>query len=83
MSWSLALGADGVWKSVQQSGCAGVPYSYATKEEAENMLGICYPDQVREARLFGSPKVRVLEVRDDTYEKDEFGCVEAVPVDDH
>lgn len=39
----------------------GQPYKYGTKAEAERMLGICYPDQIREHRLGGQQVVRVVE----------------------
>lgn len=39
----------------------GEPYKYGTKEEAERMLGICYPDQVRAHRLGGEQVARVVE----------------------
>lgn len=46
-------------------GPAGEPrYEYDTREEAERMLRICYPDQLRLDRLDGTPgaRVRVVEV---------------------
>lgn len=39
----------------------GQPYQYGTKAEAERMLAICYPDQIREHRLGGAQAVRVVE----------------------
>ena len=38
------------------------PYEYGTREEAESMLRICYPDQLRDQRLGGEETVRVVEV---------------------
>ena len=38
------------------------PYEYATEAEAWNMLNICYPDQIREQRLFVEENARVIEV---------------------
>jgi len=41
----------------------GKPYEYATRQQAEHMLHICYPDQLREDRLggltFDDPTCRV------------------------
>lgn len=39
----------------------GQPYKFGTRDEAENMLRICYPDQVRSARLGGERTVRIAE----------------------
>lgn len=49
------------WKSISMSGHP--PYEYPSKDEAEKMLRICYPDQVREDRLAGKRILtRVIEV---------------------
>ena len=39
----------------------GMPYQYSSKEEAYNMLCMCYPDQVIAARLGGNKTVRVFK----------------------
>lgn len=39
----------------------GQPYKYSTKAEAEHMLAICYPDQIRSQMLGGEQVVRVAE----------------------
>lgn len=40
----------------------GKPYEYPTEDKAWEMLNICYPDQIREQRLFGEELVRVVEL---------------------
>jgi hypothetical protein len=40
------------WKSVCPTG--GQPYNFSTQEEADRMLRMCYPDELRE-------NVRVIE----------------------
>jgi hypothetical protein len=50
------------WTSIKCSG-EKTPYRYETKEEAERMLDICYPNERREDRLDGTNKrCRVVEV---------------------
>ena len=39
----------------------GQPYKFGAKAEAERMLRICYPDQIRAHRLGGPQVVRVVE----------------------
>lgn len=62
--WVMELRIDGAWKPIQ-----GVdmryPYYFKTKAEAERMLRICYPDQVRDARLGFDSIVRVREESDE------------------
>lgn len=58
--WIMEVLVKGEWRAVRPTG--GDPYKYETKEEAEDMLRMCYPDQVREIRLGGDPEVRVREV---------------------
>jgi len=48
------------WTDICPSG--GEPYEYDTREGAETMLRICYPDQLREERLGAPQTVRVREV---------------------
>jgi len=52
--WGMQLKLDGEWTWIHPTG--GEPYRYDTKEEAEDMLRICYPD---EHRLGGEAIVRV------------------------
>ena len=40
----------------------GKPYQYDTEQKAREMLEICYPDQIRQARLGGEGTVRVVAV---------------------
>jgi hypothetical protein len=47
------------WQDLRPAG--GQPYRYPTKQEAEHMRRLCYPDQVREERLGGDPVTRVVE----------------------
>jgi len=60
MPWIMELktGTD-KWAAIGPSG--GKRYEYATEDEARRMLGICYPDQLREERLGGAQRVRVRE----------------------
>lgn len=64
MAWQMQIkvhvGEERQFQSVHPVG--GKPYEYATEEEAWNMLNICYPDQIREQRLFGEENARVIEV---------------------
>ena len=58
MSWEMQIhmGEEKGWVSVQGSHLPN-PYRYETKEEAERMLCICYPDPALERE-----KKRVVEV---------------------
>jgi hypothetical protein len=47
--------------SIDLRPAGGQPYRYPTKQEAEHMRRLCYPDQVREERLGGDPVTRVVE----------------------
>jgi len=53
MPWQMQinLGTEDkpAWKSISMEGHP--PYEFDTKEEAESMLDVCYPDQCREDRL--------------------------------
>lgn len=46
------------FQSVRHTG--GKVYEYPTADQAWHMLDICYPDQIREQRLFGEELVRVI-----------------------
>lgn len=56
----VTLNGEEEWRSIRPSG--GKPYVYETREEAERMLRICYPNEVTEIRLGAKPMVRVLYV---------------------
>jgi len=60
----ILIGPEGKeeWKATHPS--RGEPYRYDTKDEARRMLAICYPDQLREERLSGTPFSKIVEVRD-------------------
>jgi hypothetical protein len=63
MSWAMQIHIENRgWFDVTPT-LSNKPYSYDTREEAEKMLSICYPDQLREERLGGPQVVRVLEVQ--------------------
>lgn len=47
----------GDWQDVRPT--AGEPYEYPTREAAQRMLGICYPDHLLIERLGGPQVVRV------------------------
>lgn len=55
----MQVNLSGKWVLIAPTN--GAPYRYGTRAEAENMLGVCYPDQIREHRLGGPQKVRVVE----------------------
>uniref|UniRef100_A0A6H1ZV49 Uncharacterized protein n=1 Tax=viral metagenome TaxID=1070528 RepID=A0A6H1ZV49_9ZZZZ len=61
LSWEMQVLVDGEWRSVKPGG-SSEPYRYPDKESAARMLRICYPDQLREARLGGEPTVRLIGV---------------------
>lgn len=60
MKFRMQVLVNGAWSFVRPAG--GEPYEYDTEDEAQKMLRICYPDQLREDRLAGTPgaQVRVL-----------------------
>lgn len=53
-------GSGRTWYAVH--GGNGEPYSYPTARRAGHMLRVCYPEQLRDARLGGDPEVRITEV---------------------
>ena len=57
MAFGIQIKIKGEWLNVAPTG--GDPYRYATKPEAEHILWICYPDQLRTQRLGGEVTVRV------------------------
>jgi hypothetical protein len=63
MSWEMQVKVGDEWRSVRPTGSED-PYRYPDKESAAKMLRICYPDQLREARLGGDPVVRLKEVEE-------------------
>ena len=56
--YALQVKVNGVWENVRAMGSPTF-YTYTTRTEAEYMLRICYPNQVRR----GKKCVRVVEVR--------------------
>ena len=60
--FEMQIKIDDEWKSIKQTN-AKEPYRYETRQEADRMLDICYPDQRREDRLDGfNYQCRVVEV---------------------
>jgi len=66
MSWIMELKIKDKWRPIHATGQP--PYKYDTKIEAVEMANLCYPDQIREARLGAEHIVRVREVTDEEYE---------------
>lgn len=54
---------DGTWSWVHPVNAER--YEYPTKTMAEEMLNICYPEQVRAQKLGGLPSVRVQGIPDE------------------
>lgn len=54
---------NGQWLWVCTS--SGSRYEYETEDKAQQRMEMCYPDQIREARLGGEQKVRVKEIPND------------------
>lgn len=63
MSWEMQVKVEDEWRSVRATG-EDEPYRYPDKKSAARMLRICYPDQLREARLGAEPTVRLREVEE-------------------
>lgn len=62
MAWRMQVKSKAHgWQDVSPT-ATGRPYEYDTRDEAEYVLRISYPDQVREQRLGGEEVVRVVEV---------------------
>lgn len=61
MAWEMQVKVDEEWRSVRPTN-KDEPYRYPDKESAAKMLRICYPDQLREARLGAEPTVQIKEV---------------------
>lgn len=64
MSWEMQVLVEGEWKSVRATG-ANEPYRFPDKGSGAYMLRICYPDQLREARLGADPVVCLKEVAEE------------------
>lgn len=60
MSWGMQILVKGEWLWIAPAN--GSRYEFPTEAKACEMLGICYPDQVREHKLGGEKKVRVKEI---------------------
>jgi hypothetical protein len=63
MKWIMEIKVGGSWVPISMKDKP--PYAYKTREEADHMLRICYPDQVRNQRLSGEELTRVREVPDE------------------
>lgn len=59
MPWIVEIknSRTGEWEPMRPSG--GERYKYDTEGDANHMAEVCYPDQMREARLGGVQLVRV------------------------
>lgn len=55
MSYRIDVLVDGTWTPTRPS--KGKPYTFETRDEAESVARMCYPDQTR----FGWETVRVVE----------------------
>ena len=62
----MQVNLGGTWTWVHPSG--GKRYEYPTKDRAQYMLEICYPDQIREQKLGGPITVRVQGISDEADE---------------
>ncbi len=59
ITMEIRIGKPGSYRWTPVGPTRGQPYTYDTVAAACDMLSICYPDQVREARLGADPVVRV------------------------
>ncbi len=60
--FKIQIKLDGVWCDIHQPNRP--PYLWPKREDAERMLEMCYPDQMREQRLYAIEFGRVTEVDD-------------------
>lgn len=59
----MKLGHNEPWIDIRPSGKLAKPYEYETREEAERMLRICYPEVERNFFAEDGFQVRVKEVK--------------------
>ena len=57
--YGFQININGEWLWVSTG---GVRYEFDTEAKAYNAMSMCYPDQLREQRLGGTPKVRVQQL---------------------
>lgn len=68
MTWGIQILIEDKWRWMHPT--RGDRYEYPLHMDAEIMLNICYPDQIREYKLGGKQTVRIMEItgeNDDTY----------------
>lgn len=59
LPWLIMVRTPNGWLPIRPSGKSVKPYEYATKSEAEAMMRILYPDQMR----FGTDSVRAMRLK--------------------
>jgi len=60
--WKIQVCVNKRWKDVHAPG--ELAYLFESQKLAEDMMNLCYPDQVREEKLGGNQTVRVVEASD-------------------
>lgn len=71
MKYRIQLLVKGQWVDLAPASLAArrirsTPYEFDTYEDAVEMAEICYPDQMRSARLGGPETVRVAQAAEET-----------------